>query len=136
MTAIPDLVQISKLETQFSADSKSTQHVYYVSGSTPRERRVRKEEIWTKEKALGHGNFGIVWSERCIRGDMKGKVRAVKKIQKLESCHYYRELEAIALFSHQKVSLLMIPHVKLSQASTNDALSSPSAGMMTAIAYS
>ena len=59
-----------------------------------------------ERKRLGRGNFGIVWLERCIHGDSKGKLRAVKQIEKLESCDYNRELEAIAFFSHSKVSLL------------------------------
>ena len=108
MTHIPDLVQLSKLETQFHSDPEYTQHVQYVSGSTPRQRRVQKEERWKRQRKLGHGGFGIVWLEQCIQGDSEGKVRAVKEIQKLESSHYYRELEAIALFSHSKVSLLLV----------------------------
>ncbi|KAA6414140.1 MAG: hypothetical protein FRX48_02502 [Lasallia pustulata] len=39
---------------------------------------------------------------------IKGEVRAVKKIQKLESSHYYRELEATALFSHRKYELCFV----------------------------
>lgn len=107
MTAISNLVQVLKLETQFRSDPEYTQHVHYVSGNTPGERRVRKKEKWRRESALGRGGFGIVWLERCIQGDNQGKVRAVKKVQKLESSDCYRELEAIALFSHQKVSLLL-----------------------------
>jgi hypothetical protein len=107
MTTISDLVQVSKLETQFYSDPEYTQHVHYVSGNTSRQRRVRKEEKWRREKGLGRGSFGIVWLERCIQGDSEGKVRAVKKVQKLESSDYYRELEAIALFSHSKVSQLL-----------------------------
>lgn len=45
--------------------------------------------------------------EQCIQGDSEGKLRAVKKVQKLESKNYYGELEAIALFSHIKVSILI-----------------------------
>lgn len=108
MTPIPDLVQVSKLETQLHSDPEYTQHVHYVSGSTPRQRSVRKEERWKRERRLGRGSFGIVWLERCIQGDSEGKVRAVKEVQKFESSDYYRELEAIALFSHNKVSLLLL----------------------------
>ena len=106
MTPVPDLVQVSKLDTQFHSDPEYIQHVQYVSGSTPTQRRVRKEERWKRERALGSGGSGIVWLERCIQGDSEGKVRAVKKIQKCSN--YYRELEAIALFSHSKVSLLLL----------------------------
>ena len=106
MTPVPDLVRISKLDTQFHLDPEYVQHVQYVSGSTLKERKVRKEERWKRERWLGRGGFGTVELERCIHGECEGKVRAVKKIQKLESSNYYRELEAIALFSHSKVSLL------------------------------
>lgn len=108
MSSIPDLVRISKLETQFHSDPEYVQHVKHISGTTPRQRRIRKEEKWTRVKELGRGSFGTVWLERCIQGDRKEEVRAVKKVQKLESSDYYRELEAIALFSHTKVSLLLV----------------------------
>ena len=104
-TPIPDLVHVSKLDTQFHSDPEYTQHVKYVSSSTTKQRRTRKEEKWKRERGLGQGGFGIVWLEQCIQGDSKGKVRAVKKIPKLKSDNYTRELEAIALFSHTKVSL-------------------------------
>lgn len=109
---IPDLVRVSKLDTHFYSDPEYTEHIRYVSGTgtgtTPRQRRVRKEERWKKETRLGSGAFGIVWLERCIQGDGTGSFRAVKKIPKLESSNYYRELEAVALFSHSKVSILSL----------------------------
>jgi hypothetical protein len=103
MTPIPDIVQDSKLETQFHSDPEHVQHIHYVSGSTPRQRKVRKEERW-----LGRGGFGTVESQICIQGDSKGKVRAVKKMQKAASSDYCRELEAIALFSHNKVCEVLL----------------------------
>lgn len=105
---IPDLVRVSKLDTQFHSDPEYTEHIQYVSGTTLRQRRVRKEERWKRETQLGSGAFGIVWLERCIQGDSTGSLRAVKKVQKLESSDYHRELEAIALFSHSKVSILLL----------------------------
>jgi hypothetical protein len=106
---IPDIVQDSKLETQFHSDPEHVQHIHYVSGSTPRQRKVRKEERWRRERWLGRGGYGTVESQLCIQGDSKGKLRAVKKMQKLASSDYYRELEAIALFSHNKVRELLSP---------------------------
>ena len=103
-TLIPDLVQVSKLDTQFNLDPQYTQHVRYVSSSITKQRRIRKEEKWKRERRLGQGGFGVVWLEQCIQGDSKGEVRAVKKVPKLESVNCNRELEAIALFSHSKVS--------------------------------
>ena len=106
MLPIPDLVQVSKLDTQFHSEPEYTQHVQYVSGSAPRQRKVRKEERWKRERAIGRGGFGVVWLERCSHGDSEGKVRAVKKFPKPKSNDHYRELEAIALFSHIQVDLL------------------------------
>lgn len=112
--AIPDLVRISKLDTQFHSDPEYTQHVHYVSGTTSRQRKIRKEERWKRDRLLGRGAFGSVWLEQCVDGDGIGKVRAVKIIEKLESTNYYKELEAIALFSHSRVSaLLPSPYCRL-----------------------
>ena len=108
MSFVSDLVQVSKLETQFHSDPEYTQHVHNVSGSTPKQRRVRKEEKWRRERELGRGAFGVVGLQRCIQGDSEGKVRAVKKVPKRESSNYHRELEAIALFSHSKARLLLL----------------------------
>lgn len=108
MTAIPDLVWVSKLDAHFYSDPEYTLHVKHVSRSSTKQRSVRNEEKWKREKRLGRGGSGIVWLERCFHGDSKGEVRAVKRVQKLEPSNYYRELEAIALFSHTKVSLLLL----------------------------
>lgn len=105
MNRLPDLVRRSKLETQFYSDPEYTQHIENVPISSTKQRSVRKEEKWRKEKELGQGGFSIVWLERCIQGDSEGEVRAVKKVQKPKSSEYYSELEAIALFSHPKASL-------------------------------
>jgi len=104
---VPDIVRLSQLDTQFSSSPEYTQHIQYVPENTRERRRVRKEERWKRTRRLGRGSFGDVWLEECIQGDTKGEVRAVKKIQKLDRNHYYRELEAIALFSHHKVGLSM-----------------------------
>jgi hypothetical protein len=44
--------------------------------------------------------------EECIQGNEQGKVRAVKEMRKLPNNEYYRELEAIALFSSPQVGIL------------------------------
>lgn len=108
MTSVPDLVRISRLETQFYSNPECIQHVKYESTISTNQRSVRKEEKWIKERRLGRGNFGIVWLEQCIQGDTKGEKRAVKQVQKLQASDYYRELEAIALFSHTRVGLLLL----------------------------
>ncbi|KAL8669334.1 MAG: hypothetical protein Q9168_006070 [Polycauliona sp. 1 TL-2023] len=108
MTAIPDLVRLSKLETRIHPEY--IQHVRYTSSSTTSRNRVRKEEKWRRVKELGRGAFGTVWLEHCIEGDDKGKARAVKGIRKLESSNYNRELEAVALFSHKDVPGPAVSH--------------------------
>lgn len=138
MLPTPDLVRVSKLNTRFSSDLQSTLHVHYTS--KPGERRVRKEEQWKREKALGRGGSGVVYLEKCVRGDKEGEVRAVKTIQKAGDSYYHRELEAVALFSHAQVSAAIMStkndivlHLTLS--STNGALSSPMDGMTTRTVY-
>jgi hypothetical protein len=105
---LPDLVRLSQLDTRFSSSPEYTQHIQYVPGNVRERRRVRKEERWKRVRRLGRGTFGDVWLEQCIQGDTEGEVRAVKKIQKLDRNNYYRELEAIALFSHNKVDLSIL----------------------------
>ena len=107
MIHVSDFVQLSKLNVQFFSNPEYTQHVKYKSESTTKQRKVRKEENWIRERGLGRGSSGIVWLERCIQGDSKSELRAVKKVQKLEAGDNYRELEAIALFSYTKVSILL-----------------------------
>lgn len=108
MTPVPDLVRISKLDTHFHSNPDYILHVKHVAESPAKQRKVRKEERWKRERRLGRGGFGTVWSEKCIQGDNKGELRAVKEIPKHESYDYYRELEAVALFSHSKVILTII----------------------------
>jgi hypothetical protein len=81
-----------------------TEHVYNVSGGTPRQRRVEKVERWERVKFLGTGAFGIVWLQKLVTDNSEEKYRAVKEIRKgVHAVDYGRELEVIAKFSHQKV---------------------------------
>jgi len=106
MPRIPDLVRDSRLETQFH--SERTEHIYYESGLTARQRTVRREECWKLERFIGRGSYGTVWLEQCVEGEREIKLRAVKQIPKARQSpkpiDYTRELEAIAKFSHRKVS--------------------------------
>lgn len=104
MRPVPYPLQASKLDTRFLSDPKCTHHVKFVSDHALNQRRIRKEEKWCWERGLGRGTYGVVWLERCIQGDDKGSLRAVKEVQKPRSGEYYGELEAIALFSHAKAS--------------------------------
>jgi hypothetical protein len=106
MLRIPDLVRDSRLETRFHPER--TEHIYYESGLTARQRTVRREEYWKAERCIGRGSYGTVWLEQCVEGEREVKLRAVKQIPKAQKASkpidYNRELEAIAKFSHPKVS--------------------------------
>jgi len=105
MPPVSDLVRDSKLETKFCLGY--TQHVYHVSGDSPRQRKMRIEERWERGRNLGTGSFGTVWLEKLVTENGEEKYRAVKEIRKgaqlPKAIDYSRELEAIAKFSHQKV---------------------------------
>lgn len=99
---LPDLVTDSKLDTNITPEF--TEHISYTSGLSAR--RVTKSERWIRDgpgSLLGSGAYGTVYLEKC--GD---KVRAVKEIKKHaqagEELDYFRELEAIMKFSHERVS--------------------------------
>ena len=105
MPPTSDLVRDSRLRTKFY--SSYTQHTYYVSGVTARQRIVKKEERWQRGGTLGSGAFGTVWLEKLVSDQDETKQRAVKEIRKnthrSDAIDYSRELEAIAKFSHEKV---------------------------------
>ncbi|CAH0004472.1 unnamed protein product [Clonostachys byssicola] len=100
---LSDLVHDSKIETV--VNGTCTEHIYHEPGRSLHERNKRRVERWEREGTLGKGSFGVVYQERCRGSD---KVRAVKEISKSvaagEQLDYYRELEAIAKFSHHKYS--------------------------------
>ncbi|GAB1317118.1 Serine/threonine-protein kinase ATG1 (Fragment) [Madurella fahalii] len=99
---IPDLVRDSWIETEFEHDF--FRHFICEEGRSPRERFIRREERWVREKELGRGAYGIVYLERCA-ADGPPKLRAVKELKKFvvrgQELDYMMELEAIAKFSHK-----------------------------------
>ena len=101
---IPDLVRDTELEVQIFPD-----HVIqtvYIPNPTAGGRRTQEREEWQRNKKLGQGGFGTVWLEKCTAGPSPSKLRAVKEIYKgtfKDIPNYYKELEAIAKFSQQKV---------------------------------
>lgn len=107
MTPLPDLVKDWRLKTAFKGDV--TRHVIETSGRATSQRKVRREQLWRRTARLGEGSFGVVWKEVLIEGESESKERAVKMIrkhvQRSRAFDYSRELEAIAKFSHPKVSL-------------------------------
>lgn len=103
MAEVSDLVQDTKLETEFH--QKYVCHIYHEADHSKGQRIVRRREYWRRTKHLGFGGFGSVWLEECVKGEQKGELRAVKQIQRPRNqfeCN--RELEALAKFSHPRVS--------------------------------
>lgn len=105
-----DLILDSKLNTRF--ESEFTVHIYrQVSTGSERRLVVQREEYWRRQTSpIGSGAYGSVWLEKCEHGQQEVEVRAVKEVstRPLRSgrqVDYSRELEAIAKFSHHKVSL-------------------------------
>lgn len=102
MSRLPDLVRDSRLETRFH--TKYTSHIYHEADPSSRQRQVERKEYWKREKRIGRGGFGLVWLERCVKGQANAEVRAVKQFPKpAKAKDYVRELEAIAKFSHPRV---------------------------------
>jgi hypothetical protein len=105
MPRTPDLVRDSKLETSFDKNQTITIHNYVETD--PNRRRIIRQEYWKLERHLGHGSYGQVQLEKCAAGNSYGGLRAVKKVMKRlgrNNIDYDRELEAVAKFSHPKVS--------------------------------
>jgi hypothetical protein len=103
---LSDLVRDSKIETQVL--DKCLLHTFYETGPSARERRIRREERWVCQSLVGRGAYGTVYLEKCDLGG-KPKLRAVKEIKKYvvpgEELDYMRDLEAVAKFSNQKVTV-------------------------------
>lgn len=101
---LSDLVADSKLEIEVFAEH--TIQTAFNSNLAKGQRPTREQEKWQRTKQLGEGSFGIVWLEACTAGSSRGKLRAVKELKKPTtegSSNYYKELEAIAKFSQEKV---------------------------------
>ncbi|KAH8121630.1 protein kinase-like protein [Trichoderma asperelloides] len=98
-SGLSDIVRDWKIETEVYAEY--IKHIFYESGSSARERHIRKEEKWERQKRLGEGGYGTVYLEKCVQGDKQEKLRAVKMI-KSQDFKYSRELDAIIKFSHHK----------------------------------
>lgn len=101
---LPELVRDSELEASFLPNPHIPVATIHTKSSG---RRTIRQDIWIREKKLGHGGYGIVWLERN-NGSSQGdsELRAVKelKVQGSRGMDYVRELEALAKFSQEKVS--------------------------------
>jgi hypothetical protein len=108
MASIPDLVRDNKLKTSFV--DKITIHHYDDSDGEEHRRSDRRAEHWEECGLLARGAFGEVLLQRCVKGKDTLELRAVKKISRCiprhgaEQLDYLPELEAIAKFSHPRVS--------------------------------
>jgi hypothetical protein len=104
MSRASDLVQDTKLATRFQ-DSLTIHTFREVDAQRG---RFNREERWKRERHLGRGGFGHVYVESCIAGKRRDVKRAVKIIHKPSNVRTSqaldRELEAIAKFSHDRVS--------------------------------
>jgi hypothetical protein len=103
---LPDLVRDNKLETNF--DGRFTVHRYDDSDEDGRRRSNQRFEYWEDVEWLARGGFGEVSLQRCVKGKLADEFRAVKKINRhamqSQRIDYVSELEAIAKFSHRRVS--------------------------------
>lgn len=102
-----DLILDSKLDTRF--DSGFTVHVYREVPTNLERRVVQREEYWRRVSPIGAGAYGNVWLEKCVQGQRDVETRAVKQVSTRplrngRQIDFSRELEAIAKFSHDKVS--------------------------------
>lgn len=101
---LSDLVRDSKLQTTFF--ETYVQHVFHDSGRSAGERRLRREERWTRLRFLGQGTYGMVYLERCTDNG-SDRLRAVKEVKKSvvsgQDLDYNQELEAVMKFSHPNV---------------------------------
>lgn len=104
MPPMLDLVQDSKLITRF-AENGIAVHTFFESDKA--RRRICREEHWRWERRLGRGGFGEVQLEKCIAGQRRGAMRAVKitdrQSKSSKPLDFKRELETIAKFSHVRV---------------------------------
>ena len=103
-----DLVLDSKSDTRF--DPGFTVHTYRERSHSSQGRAVQREEYWRRDSQLGGGAYGSAWLEKRVQSHRDVKVRAVKRISTKplgdgRQLDFGRELEAIAKFSHDKVSL-------------------------------
>lgn len=105
MSLNSDLVRDSKLDTIFRQDG-ITVHSFLEPGS--RDGLMQRKEYWRRERRIGRGGFGQVHLQKCVKGINEGALRAVKLLDKPHKASVakdlHSELEALAKFSHERVS--------------------------------
>lgn len=105
---LSDLVEDSKIRTVFLPARNQVRHTHPVQGNDVRNRQILVVETWQRTTRIGSGAYSTVWLEKDVTEIPTARVRAVKEIKKLSSrskddC--YRELEAMAKFSQDRVSI-------------------------------
>ncbi len=108
MASLSERVRDNRLETSF--EGKLTIHHY--DDSDEEERRSdQRSECWEETQLLGRGGFGEVLLQRCVEGKRIAELCAVKRIERsisrrhgAKEFDFAAELEAIARFSHRRVS--------------------------------
>lgn len=105
---LTEVVRDSRLHASFRSDGQNryTVHTHAIS-----HRTRPKREVWIHESNIGQGGFGIIQLQaKDTAGRQAAEYRVVKSVRVSESdlvlkrSFYIRELEAMAKFSHQKVS--------------------------------
>ncbi|KAI0971065.1 kinase-like domain-containing protein [Xylaria arbuscula] len=101
---LPESVRDSRWEADFEPNPHVPHQTTNTLGSG---RRLLRQEIWERQRQLGHGGFGVVWLERTQAADQSPiRLRAVKELQVSQKDsrrrEYIRELQALVKFSQQK----------------------------------
>ncbi|RSL64900.1 hypothetical protein CEP53_003907 [Fusarium sp. AF-6] len=100
---VSDLVRDSKINTEFL--ESCIRHVFHEAGQSLKQRLIRREERWVRQRYLGQGAYGTVYLEKREDGGVE-ELRAVKELKKSvgagQELDYARELEAIMKFSHPR----------------------------------
>jgi len=108
-----DLLDLSRLNVEFAGGAQDTVQTIYIRPDRRKiagpPRKIPVQSTWHREIELGHGGGGRVYLEKCtecthdnVQGQV-GQLRAVKRLLKQPKVDYSRELEAVALFSHERV---------------------------------
>jgi hypothetical protein len=127
---------ISELVEHFRLDAQCHDDHTLVSLPVRGRRSEKRQEKWTRMKALGQGSFGIVWLEQKVGEDTKD-VRAVKEIRKgmghrlAFNIDYARELYAMARLTRVSTPTMTSGSSNFWWISTPTILPSSMAGMKT-----
>lgn len=103
--------------TEFVADTKfrvefnsNLVYRYTFQSSNAQGRHLRRREkrdVWEEEKSVGSGSYGNVLLYKCLTSEDQAELQAVKMVSKKSlssgGVDLFKELEAIAKFSRQKV---------------------------------